>query len=547
MNDKTRTFSSMLEPLPNGAPFPFNYQPSRIDRNALFALNRVFPMDAVASSRTQLLRSHLTLEALKEDLFRYDRTPTSRHVSPAYALAVASVIQDLDILKGTLIPLTHGAVAKHPNIPKTKSPGFPYKERGYKNKGEALADPKVLCEIRCDWYSVERNAPVVLPDSACYARAQLCDRSKNKIRATWGIPLTVYLTEGQYFYPFRQHLKQLEHPIIAYGLEMATGGMQYVNTAVAQHHNRYVQLCDWRSFDKTIPAWLVRDAFNICATAFDWSKVQDVEGKIWPVDPVKSKRRWRKLVNYFIDTPVRLSTGERFIKHIGVPSGSCWTNVIDSIVNAIVMRYLIYELTDHLPLFDVYLGDDSVIILPELFSLERLAELAAHYFGMELNTDKSYITQNPANVFFLGYFNENGHPTKPIDSIVASSIYPERPVRNKIDTVTRLIGQAYSTFEPIHATQFFKAAKILANEENLSNRDLEEWIHDHPANFKFLSTLGVDARTITIPDVDEEIPTWITQPSDTRREYIPRQYILEDLYQQGLLFLEWDPDLQQYD
>lgn len=42
--------------------------------------------------------------------------------------------------------------------------------------------------------------PVDLPDVAAYARAQICSRDKNKVRPTWGYPLTVFLTEAQYFF-----------------------------------------------------------------------------------------------------------------------------------------------------------------------------------------------------------------------------------------------------------------------------------------------------------------------------------------------------------
>lgn len=531
--NKHRTFSRMLEKLPDSTPFSFNYQPSRIDRNALFALNRTFNRDAISSARTEYHRAHLTFEDLKDDLLKYDCVHTPRGVSPSYAMAYASVVNDLKLPQGTLVPMTHGAVVAYPSFPTSKSPGIPLKQEGFKTKGEAVADPQVMHDIRREWYAIERGVKIQLPDCAAYARAQLCPRDKNKIRATWGVPLTVICTEGQYAYPFLEHLKGLENPIIAYGLEIANGGMKYIDTMVNNFPGLPILMGDWKEFDKHVPAWLIRDAFKIASTAFDFTKVIDAEGKLWPVRPNRSNRRWRKMVSYFIDTPIRLSNGERYMKHGGVPSGSLWTNIIDSIVNALVMRYLTYELTGSLPLADVYLGDDSIVVLTKPIDIEQFAEVALSEFGFIFNTNKSYQTTNPRNVFFLGYFNDCGHPDKPIDTIIASSVYPERPVRNKIDTIARLCGQAYSTFEPVHAQNFFKAANILANEEGLKMEDLEEWIHQHPENFKFLNTLGIDPTTITIPTIEEDIPTLVTQPNAPRREFRVPVRDLDALYTEG--------------
>lgn len=164
-------------------------------------------------------------------------------------------------------------------------------------------------------------------------------------------------------------------------------------------------------------------------------------GQIWSVREKRSKRTWKRMVNYFIDTAIRLSNGERYIKHCGVPSGSSLTNVIDSIVNAIVMRYLIYELvTDSFPLSDMYLGDDSVVILPQAIDLEKFSSFAASQFGMVFNVEKSSQVVDRSLIQFVSYHNSCGTPWKPLDTIVASTIYPEHTVHHKSDTI-RMTGE----------------------------------------------------------------------------------------------------------
>lgn len=57
-------------------------------------------------------------------------------------------------------------------------------------------------------------------------------------------------------------------------------------------------------------------------------------------------------------------------------------------------------------------------------------------------------------IHFLGYYNNNGIPYKPIDTIIASTIYPEHTVNDKFQTITRLVGQAYSCFDSTDASNF---------------------------------------------------------------------------------------------
>jgi hypothetical protein len=477
----------------------------------------------------------LNFEDLKTNLLEYGKPRPPRHHTDAYYMAWESVRRDLAFTPGSIVPLTTGAVAKHPDLPSTKSPGLPFNQMGYKTKADVLDDPVQLARIRQTWYDIEAKKHVDLPDVACFARSHIATRDKNKIRATWGYPLEVYMGEAQYFYPILEHLKNLENPIIAYGLETSTGGMTFVDSMVRAFPTRPVGMFDWSGFDHTIPAWLIRDAFRILAEAIDWSNVQDSEGKHWHVRDFRSKRRWNALVNYFIDTPIRLSNGERYQKHCGVPSGSCFTNIIDSIVNAIVMRYATYELTGRHPLADVYLGDDSLIVLPKLINLHELHDFCFEQFGMVLNVEKSYVTHDRRQVCFLGYYNRAGYPDKPIDSIIASSIYPEHTVKDKVETIARLVGQAFSCYDPTPATAFLRAADILRKEEGLSPDAIDSYIQEHPYRFKYLMTLGIDPKKIGIPQTKEGYDTWRTMPGINRRRWSHRDYDEDALYRRGIV------------
>lgn len=524
-----------LQPLPPGEGFPFNYQPSRLDRNALFALNRTFDPEKISAVRSRYKRASLNVDDLRADLLQYSRSKANRAVDDAYKVVFESV--DKDMFEGIKVnPLTHGAVAAHENLPGQKSPGLPYKLQGYKTKGEALSNPAVLSEIRKLWYAIERQEEVVIPDVACYARAQICGREKNKIRATWGYPLMMYLTEGQFFYPFLNKVKERKRPLVAYGIEIGTGGMNYINDMLIGHEKANYIMGDWSRFDKCVPAWLIRDAFKMIARHIDWDKVTCVEGKEWPVAAAKTKRRWEAMVNYFINTPIQLNTGERFLKRGGVPSGSCWTNIIDSIVNALVSRYLVYHMTGSLPLDDLYLGDDSLIITRKPLNMDLFEEKAQEYFSLMYNVEKSYQTANPCNVHFLGYYNIYGVPYKPVDTTIASAVYPERMPKSKFETAVRLVGQAYSCFEPTDARQFFLAAKILVSEIEGANFEMiTAFTKDHPHFFKYLQTIGISTREgLKVPPVDQWCLIFLTAPHAPRKRWKRRHHDIDDLVNRAI-------------
>lgn len=86
-------------------------------------------------------------------------------------------------------------------------------------------------------------------------------------------------------------------------------------------------------------------------------------------------------MKYFIDTPVKLSSGERLKKFGSVPSGSCFTNVIDSVVNALVTSYLVFNMTGDLPLDDLCLGDDSIVITEKPMNMGLFTVIEEKFFS----------------------------------------------------------------------------------------------------------------------------------------------------------------------
>nr|UVZ34174.1 RNA-dependent RNA polymerase [Botryosphaeria dothidea partitivirus 2] len=501
------------------------------DKSALVSARKVFGSSTTDKVLNRYHRPTPSLDLLREGVLKYDCVLPPRHFSPEYSAALDSLRREF-IPEKKIIPLTLGAVYNHPDFPRGKSPGLPWSNEGYRTKADVVNSAEARSTISRTWDLVGKNHPVQLPDSCCFQRLQISDPSKDKVRPVWGYPTTVIVEEGRFFYPFIQHvlgITQHDH-CYAGGLEMATGGMAYIEQVVQstfnKMRNRFVMI-DWSSFDTRVPAWLIRDIFDLISESFDFEHVQDSEGKIWHVNPVQSRRRWAKLISYFINTPIRLPNGDRYRKASGVPSGSMFTNFVDTLCNATVCRFLSFHCTGSFPEHDLYMGDDGNLLCRGVVNLEDWSRLAADVFGFVLSVDKSWTTVNPDNVHFLGFYNRNGLPKRSNEFLVASYVYPERTVRDPIETCSRAVGQLYSCLDSRLAFRWLEVVEEVLIYHGLTFSDVDEFINSHPGKFKYLSTLGIDPRAVSSATTlwNPLGQLWnVVPPLSPRRNYQGRHY-----------------------
>jgi len=392
-------------------------------------------------------------------------------------------------------------------------------------------------EIKEKWRSVERSkVRVRLYDTLVFARSQISKISKNKVRATWGYPTTVFMEEARFLYPYLAFLKARKDDFpIAYGVEMMNGGMAYVDrmyTNSRNVENSRAVLLDWNKFDKTIPAWLIRDAFSILAECFDFSKIQSHTGEIRDVDPLRTKKRWNRVVDYFINTPFRMPDGHRFEKHAGVPSGSAWTNIIDSIVNAIVTRYCMFHVTGSFPMYDIYMGDDSVCMVQGHFDMSDFKKIADETFKMDISFDKSYTTTDRSQLSFLGYFNHLGSPIRNVEFLWASFLFPEHvnDIEDPKNTAIRALGQMYSSMNVCAARYFSAVIDYVSDRYPLPKDWVQETLEEHPSRFKFLRMHGFEYGDIQLAPIRDGIHRLELWNSTPKRNPQRRTTSVQDVY-----------------
>lgn len=523
-----------MEPLPSKKGFQIDTRHHGLDRDACMFANAAFGRYQVDYAISTLHRSVASHEEIKADILSYDRSYVSSKVrnSDNYRMVLQSV-RDEFVASEKLIPLTLGGAWEHSEFPKDKSPGLPWTERGFKTKGDVIRDTEARNEIIARWDAIGRGRDTGLPDTAAFFRAQVVTLDKNKIRGVWGVPLDVISEEARFFLPYIKFLKSTTAPI-AYRLEMATGGMAYIDDMIRAHSGKPMMMTDFSQFDKTVPPWLIRDAFNMVFDSMDFSHVIGSDNKVWNVNSDRTKRRISRLIRYFINTPVRLPSGERYRKSGGVPSGSMFTNIIDTIVNIIITRYCVYETTGYLPLGEMYLGDDSFVICDGKINLSDISNIALEEFGMIVHPDKSYVTDNPMNVQFLGYYNRRGLPYKGHAFLIASFIFPERYVKTPLIRTARAIGQMWSTMHSGMAAPWHRMVQHMLSHYELDPGEVYEYIRAHPGQFRYITMLGITPEQLTLPDRVGELVPAVDPPCYPLRDYVYKVKDIESIFKRSL-------------
>lgn len=216
---------------------------------------------------------------------------------------------------------------------------------------------------------------------------------------------------------------------------------------------------DWSGFDYHVPEWLIREAFAIIKSWFSphgWL-VNGKEVQFSEKQDAGTDRVWEFIVSYFINTPVMLPNGKVVRKSHGVPSGTMFTQAVDTLINAIVIRALFYyrEIPFH---SDKYLGDDSKLRVPwhyymkHGFQVDQFAQDAKYFFGFELKIEKLRVSKSQEDRKFLGYSIHSGRYIRSSKEWFLSALYTEKNVVTLEKSASRMV--AYYLLGGVNDSEF---------------------------------------------------------------------------------------------
>jgi hypothetical protein len=225
------------------------------------------------------------------------------------------------------------------------------------------------------------------------------------------------IVEGLVAYPLIDLFKRSNTPMAF----AKTSGAIGTKLRVSSYHKRYAYSLDMSQFDSSVSRYLIRIAFRILKTWFDPLEIEPTTGKT--IDEI-----FNVIEGYFVFTPIVMPDGNLYRgKQHGVPSGSFFTQIIDSIVNVILCGAVSHHFSLNVDKADILvLGDDLLFWSNRLVELDSIATFCKSQFGIKVHgSEKSKVFHYTETIHFLGRDWVKGQPDLAHDEILQRMWFPE--------------------------------------------------------------------------------------------------------------------------
>lgn len=250
------------------------------------------------------------------------------------------------------------------------------------------------------------------PDVA-YTRTQLTQVSEGlKVRNVFGEAFQYILIEGLTASPLMDFFVQND-TFFFVGLDP--------RKAVPDILESFKRKCpllmsiDWKSFDTSVEAWEISDAFDLLESILDF------KGR-------KSRAAFEFSRIFFINRKIAAPDGNEYMKQASVPSGSFFTMLIDAIVNWRRILYLYHRAYGKFPIDIKVQGDDSLVACHDAVTAEGLALQIPPSSRWDMNPFKCPTGKSGSTVPFLQRRLKWGDQARDVDKVERLAIYPEYEV-----------------------------------------------------------------------------------------------------------------------
>jgi hypothetical protein len=309
------------------------------------------------------------------------------------------------------------------DIPYIGSSAAGYGYHGNKRDNYHLARSRAWATIRM--YQDKNPNFKYVPDKA-FTRTQLSSISNPKIRHIWGKSFHNLLLEGSSAYPLNQAYLKIDSPMYI-GVNLYKEMPWRILRLFAKESNSTAYCLDWSRFDMNVNSAQIEDAFSILKENIRFPTKMEEDAFDFTAE-------------HFINTPIVMPDGKLFLCSTGIPSGSYYTQLVDSIVNLIFITWLLLRQGLNPPLIYV-LGDDSIfaIIKTLRFDLDIAASDAA-ILGWLLHPDKCIVTSTWTDVHFLGHHFYGSSLYREDFLCLTLALFTEDPVQHYAHSITRIRG-----------------------------------------------------------------------------------------------------------
>jgi hypothetical protein len=228
-----------------------------------------------------------------------------------------------------------------------------------------------------------------------------------KTRTVWGYPFADVIFEMMFYIPLLAHQKTLEWRNSLKSPDAVNKKATELIKYCQENKDYQLLSIDFSAYDASVKTTLQRACFEYIKSLYQLQYAADID------------RIFQRFNTIGLLTPIGVMLGSH-----GVPSGSTFTNEVDSIAQFLIA--LSFGLSPLL--FDIQ-GDDGI------YCVRKPRDLMSHFqsYGLQVNEDKSYISKD-----FLVYLQCLYHIDYMRDGIIGG-IYPTYRALNRIIYLERFI------------------------------------------------------------------------------------------------------------
>jgi len=262
-----------------------------------------------------------------------------------------------------------------------------------------------------------------------------------KTRLVWQYPAAMTVCEGVFAVPLIEAYYKKRSDLMLTGTR-SIFKHQWLSSNTRDDQTFYG--LDFSQYDASLPAFMIFMAFAVFAENLLLGAYEDSERIMYGGTGTEERANtafWA-IVNYFVNTPFLTPKGHLMKKHGGVPSGSNFTNLLESFITRWLIYFILISASLLFLLLSLYTnGDDSAFILKcgaKLDLNKASADLAL--LGIVLKPEKTVVTNRPREVHASGSHWRNSLPVRDTIELFRLAMCPKGWVPDCQTAFDRLTG-----------------------------------------------------------------------------------------------------------
>jgi hypothetical protein len=423
-------------------PYPFNSSIPKFDPWFRSILKSKAP-DVSLELEETYTRDPCTPERVIQHFSLFDqqwkRMPTGKHMSDA-----KKIVSTMFAKIGKVEPIDFNFGGWHkilPHLDMSSSPGLPLR-REYATQGECLGLIYDRTKRLNHFAKFLHPGAVRAPPCMIGLRPGLIKKDeldeKLKARGVWAYPAEVKVMEMRFVIPLLSRLSLLfgktPYPV---GRNMTKALPFFIDHLL--HDGKHGLVTDISKLDTSVGPDYIDWAFDMIKGWFDFGYTVSSD--------TRNSNVFDFLHYYFKRTPILLPSGQLVKKIGGVPSGSGFTQLVDTLVTLLMsvfsMLRMGYSESDIVgKMFAV--GDDLATSVPSTFNVEEFVHYVST-LGFTINMSKVMFSNHGIELKFLGYSKRGGNIYRPIHELLQTAYFPEKYVGNVERSRQRIAGQTIAS------------------------------------------------------------------------------------------------------